>query len=117
MGLTPAQTTTFRRRLEALLAQLGQQSEMAGDSAGVVELDQARVGRLSRMDALQAQAMSRESQRRRSEALAGVRAAIARIDRGEYGDCMECGEPIPPGRLEIDPAAALCLGCAEAREE
>lgn len=117
MGLTPAQTTAFRRRLEALLAQLGQQSEMAGDSAGVVELDQARVGRLSRMDALQAQAMSRESQRRRSEALAGVRAAIARIDRGEYGDCVECGEPIPPGRLEIDPAAALCLGCAEAHEE
>ena len=69
------------------------------------------------MDALQAQAMSRESQRRRDEMLARIRAAIGRIDRGEYGDCLECGEPIPPGRLEIDPAATLCLGCAEACEE
>ena len=117
MTLTPAQTAAYRQRLETLLGELGEQAEMAGDSAGVVELDQARVGRLSRMDALQAQAMSRESQRRRSETRARVRAAIVRIDRGEYGDCAECGEPIPPGRLEIDPAAALCLGCAEASEE
>jgi len=116
MGLSPAQTGAYRQQLQALLDGLVEQAEMAGDSADVVELDQSRFGRLSRMDALQAQAMSRETQRRRRELVGAVRSALARIDSGEYGDCVECGEPIPPGRLDIDPAAALCLGCAEASE-
>ena len=116
MGLSPAQTGAYRQQLQALLDGLVEQAEMAGDSADVVELDQSRVGRLSRMDALQAQAMSRETRRRRSEHLGAVRSALARIDSGEYGDCVECGAPIPTGRLDIDPAAALCLACAEASE-
>lgn len=116
MGLSPQQTGAYRRQLEALLDELIAQAEMAGDSADVVELDQSRVGRLSRMDALQAQAMSRETRRRRSELLGAVRSALERIDRDEYGQCVECGKPIPPGRLDIDPAAALCVGCAEASE-
>jgi len=90
---------------------------VAGDEATkAVELDQSRVGRLSRMDAMQGQAMSRELKRRRELELQKIASALIRIDDGDYGFCLACGEEISNGRLEFDPAAPLCLGCASSRE-
>jgi DnaK suppressor protein len=88
----------------------------ADESSQVVELDQTRVGRLSRMDAMQAQAMARESGRRRAITLQNIASALTRVDNGEYGFCLECDEPISPKRLEFDPAARLCIGCAQLAE-
>jgi DnaK suppressor protein len=108
------------QRLKLLLMkqkhELLKASETGQQAEEVVELDQARVGRLSRMDALQAQAMSRETGRRRRQHLVEIDAALARIETGEYGDCFECGELIHPGRLAADPAVRLCISCAEALE-
>ncbi len=101
------------QKLSVLLDSLRATQASACDAARTVELDQARVGRLSRMDALQAQAMTVESSRRREVRICNIRAALARIERGEYGDCIECGEPVDPRRLQADPAAALCIACAE----
>jgi len=84
--------------------------------AETVELDQTRVGRLSRMDALQQQAMSQEAMRRRHSALESIDDALARIESGDYGYCMDCGEEIANGRLEIDPAVPLCVKCASKLE-
>ncbi len=81
-----------------------------------VELDQARVGRLSRMDALQAQAMSQEVRRRRERELLAVAAALTRLERGEFGHCLECDEIIGDGRLRHNPAVSLCIRCASAAE-
>jgi DnaK suppressor protein len=44
-------------------------------------------------------------------ALAGIEAALARMDRGAYGTCVRCAAPIPVGRLEILPAVELCMTC------
>jgi len=44
-------------------------------------------------------------------ALAGIEAALARMDRGGYGTCVECAAPIPVERLEILPAVARCMTC------
>ncbi|MEK9904500.1 MAG: TraR/DksA C4-type zinc finger protein [Rhodospirillales bacterium] len=77
-----------------------------------VELDQTRVGRLSRVDALQGQAMAQEQHRRRQIELARIEAALQRIDQGEYGWCLKCSHPIAVARLEADPAAPLCVDCA-----
>ena len=41
-----------------------------------------------------------------------IEAALMRIDNDEYGECMECGEPINPKRLEIDPTTLYCIECA-----
>ncbi len=87
------------------------------DSAAVVELDQAKVGRLSRMDAMQAQAMAQASGRRRDEMLARIASALKRIDDDDYGDCAECGDAINPKRLEFDPTVLLCIDCASKKEE
>lgn len=84
--------------------------------AATVELDQTRVGRLSRMDALQHQAMSQEALRRRQIELQNISSALARLESGDYGYCTDCGEEIASGRLEIDPAGPLCVSCARRRE-
>ncbi|MEJ2534044.1 MAG: TraR/DksA family transcriptional regulator [Gammaproteobacteria bacterium] len=106
----------FRDKLLAMKGALAAaEADSAGDEAPV-ELDQARMGRLSRMDALQIQAMSKETGRRRRQLLRDVDLALERMDRGEYGLCRECGEAIAEARLEIQPTARLCIDCAAAQE-
>ena len=108
---------SFKAKLLALQTSLEDVRSAGDDAAATVELDQTRQGRLSRMDAMQAQAMSVEANRRREQQLVRVKAALKRIEEGDYGWCLECGEPIDPRRLEHDPAAPLCIGCAENAEK
>jgi len=95
-------------RLEVLRAA----SETTADNRRPVELDQTSVGRLSRMDAMQVQAMALAADRRRQDETRRVEAAISRIDEGEYGFCISCGEEIPAKRLGVDPIIATCISCA-----
>ena len=92
-------------------------AESTREAAQTVELDQARVGRVSRMDALQAQAMAKESDRRRLLALQRIDNALQRIEDDDYGYCMACEEPIMASRLEVDPGALLCIDCASKAEQ
>ncbi|WP_428608720.1 TraR/DksA family transcriptional regulator [Sedimenticola sp.] len=107
----------FRRRLLARQAELMAVAGTAAEAADTVELDQTRVGRLSRMDALQQQAMSQENQRRRALELRRIVQALSRIKDQTYGYCVECDEEIAENRLEIDPAAPLCIRCASEQEK
>jgi DnaK suppressor protein len=107
---------SFRERLLQSQAELSALQDTGDEAARVVELDQTSVGRLSRMDALQGQAMSRERGRRRSLELEKIAAALRRIDAGDYGYCLDCDEPIAVQRLALDPAVTLCIDCASARE-
>ena len=109
-------TDAYRNRLLVLRDELESIARTGDESAAVVELDQSKVGRLSRMDAMQAQAMAKASGQRRAESLRKIAAALRRIDDGEYGLCLECGEAIDPKRLDFDPAVTHCIECA-ARSE
>lgn len=100
------------RRLHALRAELLEQSETSRESRDTVMLDQTSVGRLSRMDA-QGQAMAKAEEQRRQLALRRITGALSRIERGEYGECIECGEWIGARRLEGDPLVLKCIDCAE----
>jgi DnaK suppressor protein len=119
-GHTMEYSTTELQRFKASLLKLKSDllkaAETGQEAEGVVELDQARVGRLSRMDAMQAQAMSVETGRRRRQHLMEIDAALERIETGDFGECFECGELIHSGRIEASPVATLCIGCAEALE-
>ena len=116
MTLTAQDLNRFKSALLKQKAQLLEADETGEQAEEVVELDQTRIGRLSRMDAMQAQAMSLETGRRRRQHQLDIEAALIRIDETEYGDCFECGELIKPARLEADPTATLCITCAEALE-
>lgn len=106
----------FREKLRELRKEIMEIEQTGNKAARTVELDQSRVGRLSRMDALQVQAMSIESKRRRGLKLQRIDAALQRIDKGEFGLCLKCGEEIDIKRLEFDPTSPLCVECAENRE-
>ena len=101
-----------KQRLKARRADLLNLEAATKESRQPVELDQTRVGRLSRMDALQSQAMSIETDRRRHRELARIDAALARIESGDYGYCLACGEEIEDARLNLDPAIPNCVDCA-----
>ena len=106
----------FRKLVKKRQAEINHIREQAQEGADVVELDQTRVGRLSRMDAMQMQEMNLESQRRRERELLALNHALKRIEDGSYGECSRCGEDINPRRLEIDLTATLCIDCANAAD-
>ena len=112
--LTPQQA---RERLLELRADIESLAATGADSAAIVELDQSKVGRLSRMDAMQAQAMAQASGQRRDAMLRDIAAALQRIDNGGYGICIDCDEPIASKRLEFDPTVQRCIDCASKNEE
>ncbi len=110
--LSDAAIAAFRNTLTALRAQLSDTDASSAEWRKPVELDQQSVGRLSRMDAMQQQAMADAEARRRQSDIARIAAALTRIEEGEYGWCLTCGEAIAPKRLDIDPMATQCVGCA-----
>lgn len=115
--MTPEQLEHFRQQLQAQRQELLATRDAAKDSTKPVTLDQASVGRLSRMDAMQGQAMAIEGQRRRELQLQRIQSALARMQSGDYGLCTACDEQIAVRRLETDPAATLCIACASRQEK
>jgi DnaK suppressor protein len=43
---------------------------------------------------------------------ADLRQALSDLERGDYGVCERCGQPIDPARLEVRPHTRLCIDCA-----
>lgn len=99
--------------LHAERAALTDSSAATSENRTPVALDQQSVGRLSRMDAMQVQAMAQAEEDRRQHRLRLISAALLRLDEGEYGYCMTCGVDIPEKRLDVDAAAAQCVDCAK----
>ncbi len=83
------------------------------ESVKPLNVDQTSEGRLSRMDALQSQAIEREFERRRHHELQRIESALHRIEEGEYGYCAVCGDEIAVKRLENDPTTPVCINCAK----
>ena len=101
-----------RKLLASQLAALIEEDRLAEDERKPVTLDQEAVGRLSRMDAMQVQAMAEAQSRRRAALRSRIHAALERIDEGELGYCLDCGEEIAEKRLEHDPSVTQCIKCA-----
>ncbi len=108
IDLDSARATLVARRQE-----LRRLAASTAEARRPVELDQSRVGRLSRMDALQSQAMSVETDRRRKVELQQIEAALSRIADGDYGYCVNCGEAIASKRLALNPTTPNCIDCAQ----
>jgi DnaK suppressor protein len=102
---------SFRAQLLKQKAELLSVSEVSEEATRPVQLDQASVGRLSRMDAMQAQSMAQESARRRKLLLTRIEGALRRIEAGEFGRCHVCDEEIALKRLRFDPATTRCVSC------
>lgn len=85
------------------------------EAAAVVVLDQSAVGRVSRGDALQQQAMAMSRQQRLDIRRRKLEAALNRVTVGSFGLCCECEVTLDPARLETDLAVVFCMDCQEER--
>jgi len=103
----------FRQKLLQLRSELQELEETGKGTKGPVELDQAKVGRLSRMDAMQGQQMELEEARRRQHQLLKIEGALRRIESEEYGTCFICEEEIDERRLSFDLTCTRCVTCAD----
>jgi DnaK suppressor protein len=109
--MTEEEQQHFKARLEALAEEIKATLALADPAKESITPDKA-IGRLTRMEAIQAQSMSAEGRRRQEARLRQVKHALDRLDQGTYGSCTRCGEAIPRGRLEFMPEAPLCISCA-----
>jgi len=100
-----------RDRLNALKRETEESSRISSSERQAVHLDQQSVGRLSRIDAMQQQAMAQAQERNRIALLHRIDQAFKLIEQDEYGYCLECGKEIAVKRLDIDPTAIHCVAC------
>ena len=89
-------------RTEDLLGQLDENQPATEVEEEAQELNQARL-------------TAQLEERGRAE-IDAIDVAITRIERGEYGYCETCEEPIDVARLEVLPTARQCTTCAETNE-
>ena len=109
--LSRAQRAELKDELERQLGRLQKSMKVTDEAMRTVELDQTAVGRLSRMDSLQNQSLSKGLREREIVRLSQIREALARVEAGSYGSCTACNGPIPFERLYVFPEAPECAGC------
>jgi len=114
--LTDDQRETLAKALRQLRERLAETLDGQGDAALPVELDQTKMGRVSRIDAIQQQEMARSAQAAARRRLALVRQALKALEEDEYGHCRLCDEPIAFRRLEARPESPFCVDCQGKRE-
>lgn len=104
--------TAIRAELEQMVREAEAAAAALAVEEAASELEEADLAsELTEAD--REEALVDAADNRREEALA----ALARLDDGSYGVCLDCGEKIAAARLEFRPEAARCLRCQEAHEE
>lgn len=114
--LTAAQLLELQADLLALHSELELLLATSQASSKVVDLDQP-FGRLSRMDALQQQAMAKANRGGNQRCLKLIESALQALKQERYGECRRCEEPIGFPRLKARPESPFCLACQGQIEE
>jgi len=110
-ALAPGQLDTIREELLRTLNKLERSMKATGEAARPRDLEQDTVGRLSRIDALQNQGLTKNLAQREQAQLEKVVAALRRMEEGTYGTCTCCGGAIPVERLLVFPETLACASC------
>lgn len=110
---TESQIAEFRDELERQLAKLEKSMTVTDKALEAVALDQGAVGRLSRMDSLQSQALAKGLRERESARLGLIQEALRRLDSGTYGVCIVCGGAVAAERLFVFPESGTCARCGD----
>lgn len=102
----------FRQRLLATQVEVNALMRQTLGDSKPVDLD-LPIGRLSRADAMQMQAMASVNKRQLEIKLKQIEGALSAVDNGSYGSCRSCGGEIPHARLDARPETPFCIGCQE----
>ena len=109
--MTPSDLDRFRELLSDLDREIRVELDRESAADRGIAPDNA-IGRLTRMEAIQAQSISNAGKSRQGKRLLMIKSALEAIDNGSYGTCVSCRDTIPAGRLEIRPESRLCVQCA-----
>jgi DnaK suppressor protein len=118
--MNPQQAAPYQHQLQDSRAAL--LSQIAEQRGGVVSRADVAAEHFGRPEDSSAQlATERELEfamgERETAELGALDAALARIEGGTYGDCTDCGVPIPAARLHATPEAPRCISCQEKVEQ
>ncbi len=116
MTLSNAFLARQSTELEALKIRLTEELAFFKDASAPVTLDQAQVGRLSRIDAIGQQEMHKAAAVQTEQRLRRVIVALRKLESADYGWCEQCDDAIEPRRLEAQPEVIYCLKCQGASE-
>ncbi len=111
-ALTGEQIAELTQRLEDIRLEIEAQLDASREDARPVDLDEP-IGRLTRMDAMQQQNMTKAGRRSLEARLKQIAGALAGVQTGDYGFCVRCDEPIGYPRLRARPESRLCVRCQE----
>lgn len=70
------------------------------------------IGRISRMDAINNKSITAASLEQAENKLKGLEQVLAKLGTKDFGICLKCQNPIPPGRILIRPESQYCVNCA-----
>lgn len=107
----PENQDRYHKILQESLKEIEEYLKKTEESAEAVSPDKS-LGRLSRMEAIQDQQLILEARRRKKMQKIAVQSALQRIDNGQFGNCIFCGKPIAPERLEVAPESTTCVVCS-----
>lgn len=105
----------FKAKLETRAREIRATIERSSDQTAAVKPDSA-IGRLTRVDAVQAGYISEALRREMKAEMARIERALRSIDEGTFGMCRSCGAVLSDARLDAKPDATLCVQCAAKRE-
>ncbi len=114
--LSEEQLRHYKQTLLGRQAEIETQFEQTEEMSQPVVPDPA-IGRLTRQDAMQQQQMTLEIRRRLELQRTQLKTAMDRIEKGSFGDCVLCKEPIAAKRLDMMPESPLCVPCLERRSK
>ncbi len=109
--MTDAERAEMRSLIEAQLQTTRQEIAELEELVRPIAPDNA-IGRISRMDAINNRAINEASLRQKQAKLQQLERAQTRVNKPDYGQCTQCGQPIPIGRLRLMPASVRCVRCA-----
>ncbi len=116
LELTPTEQSQLQQLLLTLQTELKSLLAESSASSEPVALDQP-IGRLSRMDAMQQQAMAKANRSGHQQRLTLIASALQAIKQGRYGECRRCEEPIGYPRLSVRPETPFCYECQQLNEK
>ena len=83
------------------------------ESSKIVELDQQLIGRLSRMDSIRDQQMTKANLIRREQRKSELVKALKRLKEADFGFCIDCGDEIDIRRIRVNPLVRKCISCMQ----
>ncbi len=111
-ALTDEQIAELTQILEEVRREIEAQLDASREDVKPVDLDEP-IGRLTRMDAMQQQNMTKAGRRSLEDRSKQIAGALAGVQTGDYGFCVRCDEPIGYPRLRARPESRLCVRCQE----